>query len=151
MKSPKPLHKFLAAGAGNDLSDLLRHARRMEHLSALVRRHLGAPLGDHCRAANLREGILLLHADASAWATRLRYELPGLLEFLRQRGQPELRSIRVKVAPPDWAPAAAPPLARPRLSAAASELLRGVAGTIQDPGIRDALLRLAKRVPPSDK
>jgi len=151
VKSPEPLHKFLAASSGNNLSDLIRHARSMEQLSALARRHLGAPLGDHCRAANLREGILLLHADSSAWANRLRYELPALLEFLRQQGQPELRSIRVKVPPPDWAPPAPRTQTRPRLSAAASELLRHVASTTQDPDIRGALLRLAKHVSTSDK
>jgi len=152
VKSPEPLRKLLATGTGSELTALIRHARRVEHLSLLARRHLGAPLGDHCRAANLRDGILVLHADSSAWATRLRYELPALLEFFRQQGQPELRSIRIKVVPTDWAPPQAPRArARPRLSAAASELLRDVASTTQDPDIRDALLRLAKHVPQSDK
>jgi len=153
VKSPQPVHKLLSGSSGNDLNGLICHARRLERLSALVRGYLGTPLGDHCRAANLREGGLLLHADSSAWANRLRYELPALLEFLRQQGQPELASIRFKVVPSDRLP---PPAtggnrARPKLSAAASALLQNIAETTQDPDIREALLRLAKHASPPVK
>lgn len=121
---------------------------RAHHLAALDRRvadYLPPSLAPHVRVANLRDGVLVLHADSTAWRMRAHYLAPGLLEALR--GLPDLAglvSIQVRVAPAAGTPRPVSP--RPlRLSADASQCLADVADTVSDPGLRDALRRLAAR------
>lgn len=127
------------------LHDLLAHARRLEQIQRLLLRLLETPLAQHCRIADLRQGRLLLHADASAWATKMRFQAPSLLERLRRAlpGEPIL-SIQVQVRLPD-APARTGRRAATPMSAANAEALRDMAAGIVDPGLKAALMRLARR------
>ena len=125
------------------LRDLLSHAQRLEQIERLLQRFLEPPLGEHCRVANLRQGRLLLQADASAWATRLRFQAPALIDRLRRAlpGEP-LKSVQVQVCPPAT-PARQARRASALLSTENAEALRAMAAGIADPGLKAALLRLS--------
>lgn len=127
------------------LQRLVDRAQLLATLDQRVAAFLPPSLAPHVRVANLRDGVLILHADSTAWRMRAHYLAPDLLKALRD--VPELAgltSIQVRVAP--VASHLRPPSPKPlKLSAAASQYLAGVADTVSDPRLREALRRLAAR------
>lgn len=123
---------------------MLAHARRLEALDEGLRAFLGAPLQRHCRLANLRDGILVVHADSPAWSTRLRYQERQILAYMRRAAEPTVRRLVVRVKPPAIpSPRQAP--ARPLLSNRSAALLRSVAADIGDERLEKLLVHLAGR------
>ena len=142
-RSPFTSMRELVSHTGGPFRGLLQRARDLERVDGLIRQHLGTPLNRHCRLANLTPRSVVLHADSPVWSARLRYRTPEILALLRWRLQdPGLREAQVRVRPPGEPPARAP--GRPRLSAGTATLLRSVAEAIEDPRLRQALLRLAR-------
>jgi hypothetical protein len=94
----------------------------------------------------LRDGLLVVTADSSAWAAKLRHQQQSLAG--RLRGRPELAGLRrliVKVAPPETMPPASSS-ARPfNISVQAKQVLTDAAEHIEDPELQAALRRLARR------
>ena len=127
------------------LQSLLRRAEAVESLNALVRGHLAAPLDQHCRVANLKNGVLTLQTESPAWAARLRYTVPQLLAALR--ADPRLESafttIRVSVVPQQVRRDR--PGRRASLSSRSADSLRAAAEGMSDPRLAAALRRLARR------
>ena len=134
----------LLAGSPDGLQVVLNHSQRLEALNRILRGCIPAPLNQHCQVANLRDNILVLHADSSAWALKLRYGSRMLLQQLRQRGVPGLGAVEVKVRPP------APILNRPekirhvQMSGKTAQLLDSIASGINDNHLKSALQRLAQ-------
>lgn len=144
IRAPKSLSGLLKSSP-QTLGPLLNHAHRLEQLNKILREQLPPPLNQHCRIANLRDDILLLHADSPAWALKLRYSVPDMLDRLRR--QPELqqlRTITVKINPASLVAAPAKKTRRARMSEDTARLLDDVADAITHPTLRTALLRLAR-------
>jgi hypothetical protein len=137
---PQRLDQVLTAPTGR-LGAIASHARRLAELDALVRLCLGDELAAHCRLADLRSGRLVLAADTSAWATRLRYHTPEIREKLAAAGL-TVAECRIVVAPPP--DRAAEPGPRPGMSARGADTLNATAETIRDPALAAALRRLAR-------
>ncbi len=96
-KSPKPLSSLLFQ-PGSPLQALASRAAAAVSLADGLRAALPAALGEHVQGASLREdGTLVVLAASSAWAARLRFEAPLLLDCAR-RLEPAARSIEVRVA-----------------------------------------------------
>ncbi|MGD8955716.1 MAG: DUF721 domain-containing protein [Chromatiaceae bacterium] len=93
-RSPKSVRQLLKDKP--TLEFLEREIRARGALLNQIRRSLPADLALHCRAAQIREGLLVLHVDSPIWATRLRYLAPELLGLLRPDHN-ELTSVTVKV------------------------------------------------------
>lgn len=144
MAKPNTVSMLLARDGR--LQSLLRRAQAIEELTALVRTHLEAPLGQHCHVANLQHGVLTLQADSPAWAARLRYLTPQLRSALcaDARFDVPLATIRVTVAP-RAAPRPGRPPRRAQLSPESATTLRAAADGLSDPRLAAALRRLARR------
>lgn len=138
MARARPLQRLL----DGSLQGITDRARMLDRLTAEVRRLL-PEVGAHCQVANIRGDELILQVDSPAWATRLRYQGKALVGQLRRRGFPELKTVRVRVAPP--ARSSPPPYRRARLSPSSGELLRQTAAAVDDDALRAALERLASR------
>lgn len=83
------------------LSKLLRSAANQQHLTAGVRALLPTAMGRGISAVTMEGPKLRIHCDDGAIATRLRFQLPALLERLRQLGDfAHLEQITIKVVPP---------------------------------------------------
>lgn len=95
-KAAKTVTKILLNSTSH-IRTLLAHAARIEALTILVCDTLPTPLNQHCRVANVRDDVLILHADAAAWATKLHYHLPTLQKRLAEIG-PTFQ-IQIKVRP----------------------------------------------------
>ena len=88
-----------------------------------------------------RDGELVLGVDSPAWSSRLRFLIPSLLQKLRDRQDPQIRHIALRVVPRESPPHR---VTRPvRLSTANAQLLRQTARAMDDDRLRAALLRVA--------
>ncbi len=85
---------------GHGLLERLREgaARALTVLDA-VRAELPEEPAGHVLAASVKDGTLTLLVDSAAWATRIRYEAPGLSAPVGQRLGVEISRTVVRVRP----------------------------------------------------
>lgn len=142
--TPKPLANWLIAPTEQQLGGVLSHVRLLRRLTAVLRDIVPAPLAEHCQAANLESGVLVIAVDSSAWAAKLRYHLAALLPQLKARGDlPVIDQVRLRIQPPRLDRPPRPAYRRP-LSAATAALIAQVADHTTDAALREALHRLAR-------
>lgn len=131
------------------LKALFGEAQRLARLQSLLESQLQPAARPHCRIASWRDGCLLLIITDGHWATRLRYQQPRLVRQLRGLEEfANLSRILFKVQP----------LANQQrdaghglqLSRTASTHLEETAATVENPALREALLRLANRAKKDD-
>lgn len=97
MSPLKPLSQLLKENTG-ELHGLLAHAARLERATRLLLAALDPPLNQHCRVANIKDSVLVVQADSSAWASKLRFRVAAVLACVqREPGFEKLRAVRVKV------------------------------------------------------
>ncbi len=108
--------------ADEAMASLAAHATRLLSLQRLVDAAVPDRLARACRVANYKLGVLIIHADNGAVATKLRQLAPSLGDELRSRAV-ELNEIRVKVQPRETAPM---PSAGISLSAISDQAKRGL-------------------------
>jgi hypothetical protein len=85
--------------AGSDLSQLVQRAREAGELDARVRTLLPEGLGAHVTGAVQHEDTVVILVDSAAWASRIRFHAPELLERLGPRFDGAVTRVRVKVRP----------------------------------------------------
>jgi len=134
----------LLAESPDALQAVVNHTQRLEALNHTLRGCIPAPLNQHCQVANLRDNILILHADSSAWALKLRYSSRVLLQQLRQRGVPGLSAIEVKVRPDNAAVNRPEKIRHAHMSGKTAQLLDSIASDISDDRLKVALQRLSR-------
>jgi hypothetical protein len=144
MSSPTRLDAIVTQNS--ILRQLFRQAATHRKLDLHIKHLLEEPLRGHIQLAVIRKDTLILTADSSAWAAKLRYQVPELRRQIAENSAfPDIQTIRVTVAKSDasrqrvkYAPL------RPLTKATATELNRQ-AEALEDPALREALLRLADR------
>jgi hypothetical protein len=94
---PRLLRDLLA---GNDLSRLVLRAQQASELDARVRTLLPDDLGRHVTGAVLHDDTVVILVDSAAWASRIRFHAPELVQSLSPRYDGVVARIRVKVRPP---------------------------------------------------
>ena len=95
--SVKSLEELLKASDDGGLGEVVRHARDMGDLVQILQDSLPAEQHAAISAANIREdGELVVLAQSSAWASRLRYETEILMAAARKTGKQVSKcSVRV--------------------------------------------------------
>ncbi|PKL94334.1 MAG: hypothetical protein CVV18_09220 [Gammaproteobacteria bacterium HGW-Gammaproteobacteria-8] len=140
---PRSIAKILEQVGSSGQMPISLKARQLADLSHRVQACLPADLAGHCHVIGLRDGCLRLATDTPAWAARLRFQAPRLVQQLRQRGAVTLHTVQVQINPVT-APREAP-ARKPRMTAENAWLLEQTARSIKDPGLARALVRLARR------
>lgn len=125
------------------LSRLCNHIEQLGKLQIKLHDYLGPPLNEHVIIADYRQKTLVFHADSAAWATKLRYRTPEILKLFRN-DLPGIRTIRIKNPPAETREQATRHAAR--ASSDTVDTIRQVAGRIDDPPLRSALLRIADKL-----
>jgi hypothetical protein len=145
---PRPGARRLGAYIVGNLTDELNS--RLDEGLRLRRAWASAvpePLASHAHPVRYAAGLLFVHVDTPAWASRLRQQQTSLLEALRRT--PVLRDttdLRARVVPPGSADfPTPPPRRRSRLTEKAAKVIERTAADIADPELRAALERLAQR------
>ena len=125
------------------LRQLFRDAAENRSHNDRIKQLIDEPLRAHVCFALIKGDTLILIADSSAWASKLRYQVAAIQR--RMESTPDLaqvRNIRVKVAAAE--PVDHTPTRRAQaLSAATAEGVREQAQSIEDPLLREAVLKLA--------
>ena len=129
----------------SQVSRLLDGAGVLDKLAANVQELLPSSLKEHCRVLSVRGSVLVLAADSPVWAARLRFHSPELVKQLEHTQTVKLRTVQVRVRPVDKPPATVKRQNKPHLSAVNSLALEQTARGVSDPGLKAALLRLARR------
>jgi hypothetical protein len=141
MNNPLQINKLMRG----KYACLVTRARILLELEALLQELLPAPLKAHCRVLAVRDETLVLATSSPVWAARLRFHAPSLLKKLSNQKTVNLRTVRVRVRPPEKTVAAPRRQAALRPGKAAATAIQQAAQTISDPGLKTALLRLANR------
>src|SRR5262245_4214600 len=91
-----PLQRFLG---GNDALTRLRdHAARLVRMQATLEKQLPAGMLGAVSVANFEDGILVLHVQTAALASRLKMSSESLRTALMAANEPVM-GIRIKVRP----------------------------------------------------
>ena len=154
MNSPALLGKLLHKGSNSSLNRILARAKGLQQLEKRLLQCLDIEAATHCRLLNIEQGECVLGVDSAAWASRLRYQLPNLLECARRlEGLSGLSHIRLSLQEPTAIATGALPPKRPalRLSKESALAVDECARHIEHEGLRTALQRLATRGKGSSK
>jgi len=84
MKKATPSVGTILKNPSSHLARLLASVHLLQELDQIIADNLPANTGQHCKAANLKENQLVIIAESSAWATRLRYQGPQLIASLQR-------------------------------------------------------------------
>ena len=105
----------------------------------------GETVARHVTPVHFAQGRLLLHADASIWLNKLRYEQQALIKQLRAYAVfTGVTELHVRVVPPSARRYAANAPLPARLTPYATHVLQSAAATTTDPLLSAALSRLAR-------
>ena len=126
---------------------LLAQARQLEAMTFTLRQYLPPALAQHCWVAPPREQTLILLTDGAVWASQLRYQQQEVLKLLNSEFRLDLRRIRIRIVAPRGLAEAAHPVRR--LPASGARALEAAASATEDPDLRAALQRLARRARPT--
>jgi hypothetical protein len=138
--APRDPPLALEAASDPGLVRLIERAQWLERLDGELRQNLPVALAAHCRLANVDRDKLVFQVSGPVWKSKLRLHADALLGAAAAAGLP-VRSLVVKVvAPPPGPPGNVSP--KP-LSQAVRDSLRTTAQSVEDPGLRAQLLKLA--------
>lgn len=143
MSKPRAIFELLANQFSGEFEQAIQRSKKLNQLWHKIQNLLDTDLASRCQLLNLRGGVLILSCDSTAWATRLRYQIPTLLEDLRlHAGLENLHDIQVVIQPVSQTPQK--PKSRATLSPQGAYCLKQCANAVTDPALRSALERLAE-------
>jgi hypothetical protein len=149
MRSALQVHKLLKASKRS--SHLLRRAERSGQLTHDLRSLLPSPLASYCQVGDLTGHTLTIIATSPVWAAKLRYLQPTLLKAFRSISSlSQATDINIKISK------LSQPLPNPtrsrkvHMSSQSAEHIRQMADTIEDPALRESLLRLSRHAKDKD-
>lgn len=126
------------------IANLCKKANSIQEIDHKLKKYLDPSLHDHFELANIKTDSAILLVSSSTWATRLRYNIPAILNALNnQLKLTSVKTIRIKVKKiiPDNATKSNKPMS---LSKKSSQLLIDVANNFTDPELRSCILKLSK-------
>lgn len=82
------------------LIQLYEHTKIISVLNENLCQYLASPLNIHCQVANYRDMMLIINADTSAWATKLRYNIPNIENMAKHEwGLIDLKKVIITITP----------------------------------------------------
>jgi hypothetical protein len=140
-----PLYKFLLGKKG-EVAHLVTQGREFQRLTRLLQNELDPSLAPHCRIGGFTPPRLTIVVDSPAWSTRLRFQSTGLVRQLSNKYKEfqGVSHIEVKIYPARLQRRTPPTVPR-QISPAAADGITRMANSIDNPTLKQALLRLASR------
>ncbi len=136
--------------ADETMARLAAHAGRLLKLQRIIETAVPTALAQSCRVANYKLGVVIIHADNGAVATKLRQIAPSLSDELRTRGS-EVTEIRIKVQPLAGIPPPSIGTTVATISAEAKQGLTSLSSQLPEGSpLKEALLRLISKSKSSD-
>jgi hypothetical protein len=136
--------------SSEQLNNLYTHAKGIYALNEKLQKHLDPSLSSHCTVANYSDETLTVNAETSAWASKLRYCVPDILNYAKHEcGLTKLKSVRIKVSPiqnktsqSDFSSTHS--VRKASLSKKSADFIKNVAKSIKDPALRKSILKISK-------
>lgn len=133
--------------ATHDLKFIYDKIRALKLIQEKVQKHLDPSLAKHCQVANLANNKLVILVTNGSIATQLRYQSAELLnKFRHDASLQHVREVECKVRTNQLK--SNEPVSTyevERLSEDTAEIVREMAETIEDPRLRDIMLRISQR------
>ena len=92
---PKSITHCFKTGS---LKFIVQKANRITALEKVLENFLPSEILPYCQVMNISHKTLILQLDNAAWATRVRYLIPNLIEAFSQQKMP-ITSIQCRVRP----------------------------------------------------
>lgn len=124
--------------------DLYKKAHDIQEMDRKLKKLLDPLLQDHFELANINTDNAVILVSSSAWATRLRYNIPAILNALNNNlNLNSVKTIRIKVkhSIPDKSNPNKEPI---YLSNDTAHFLNETAKNFSDPELRACLIQLSK-------
>ena len=123
---------------------LYKKANSIQEIDRSLKKLLDPSLNDKFELANINADTAVLLVSSSAWATRLRYNIPAILNiFNQQLNFTSIKTIRIKIKKSisENANLIKKPI---YLSNNAAQFLNDVANSFSDPELRNCFLNISK-------
>ncbi|MCZ6802447.1 MAG: DUF721 domain-containing protein [Proteobacteria bacterium] len=136
--------RTLLQNQNSPIADICKKAHSIQEIDHKLKNLLDPSLKNHFELANIKTDIVILLVSSPAWATRLRYNIPAILNALNnQLNFTSVKTIRIKVrkAIPDYLSSNKKQI---YLSDKSAQFLSKVANNFNDPQLRSCILRLSK-------
>jgi hypothetical protein len=137
--SKGPVQALQAANESN-LMKLIKRAQQLDQLDQTLRQILPSALAKECRLANISQEKLVYSVSNPVWKSKLRLYGDALISAAGAAGF-QVQALTIKVTPPDSVPLS-PTTGKP-LTQAVRDSLRTTAHSVEDPQLREQLLKLA--------
>ncbi|NOX08966.1 MAG: DUF721 domain-containing protein [Gammaproteobacteria bacterium] len=147
-KHPIRIQQLIKNGRYPQLKQLQRQIKQSDNLTDLLHEIIPFAMHQHCQAGILHDKLLVIITNSAAWATRLRYLTPQIIQHMKKRYRAPINKIQVKIRPQAKEPQK-PTRQATTLSKENAELLKKTANSIQDPELAEALLKLSRLSPHS--
>ncbi len=123
---------------------LLKQNRAHSALLSTIQALLPENSQSHCLSAQLKHDTLIIHADSSGWAAKLRFQLTTLLPTIRrQAGYHLVEKVTVRVQPQQQSNTSKISAQR-YMDSATAQQIRELACAIRDDELRQQWLKLAE-------
>jgi len=149
MRSAQQVHKLLKASRRSSrLLQRVEHGRQLTHdLHSL----LPSPLADYCQASDLTERTLTIVTSSPVWAAKLRFLQPTLLKaFSAKPRLSQVTDIKIKISKLAVNRQDPAPGRKVHMSPQSAEAIRQAAEAIEDPALRESLLKLSRHAKADD-
>ncbi len=125
---------------------IIRHGKRLRRFNNLLQTLLPSELKAHCQLANIKGNTAVLHVSSTVWATRIRYQIPNIINKLQDdaKGR-QITNIEIRVHPGSARVKKEKAVRRASMSKEAALSVQRCAATVDDEKLRSALERLASR------
>ena len=126
------------------ITELYKKGCSLSKIDKTLKKILDPSLREHFQIANINDDIAVLLASSSAWATRLRYNIPAILDALNnQLHFDSIKTIRIKVSKTvsDHSDSNKRQIG---LSNKSAQFLRDTANNFNDPEISACIQKLSK-------
>lgn len=139
------LYKFLLGKKG-EVAQLVTQGRHLQRLTRLLQNELDPALAPHCCVGGLAPPQLTIVVDSPAWSTRLRFQSTGLIRQINKKYKEfqGVSRIDIKIYPARVQRRTPPPVPR-LISPGAAKSITQMANSLDNPNLKQALLRLASR------
>ncbi len=151
MDSAKPIYKYLKK-QNNQVVDLITHGQTLHKLSKTLKPLINQHIGSGWQLGKCSDKEITLLVNSAELANRLRFQVAKVLQEAKKlKSCDGLNKINIKIGPLMKNEAQEKPpnkKAAPIPSQKGRQYLKSLAETIEDPGLKKSLQRLAKRVFP---
>lgn len=126
------------------IKQLRQETRKLEQVQVFINSFLDPELSKRMMVGALGDDFIVLIAESPAWAAKMRYVIPLLLDNFALKDEfKSVKTIRIRTQKHDRPEPPRPVPHRLKIGADAAKVMKDTAGTMEDEAIAMALQRLS--------